>query len=297
MTTPSIDITGIQQGNRRAIARGISLLENQPVIAALPGPSRRIPIIGITGPPGAGKSTLSDQLIQSLVDRQAKVAVLCVDPSSPFHAGALLGDRLRMNRWYQHPDVYIRSLSSRGSSGGLHPRLPEITALLQLAPFDYILVETVGIGQSEVAIATLADVCLLVLVPEAGDDIQALKSGIMEVADFFVVNKADRPGAPALKSALEGAIRLHPDASQPTTPVLLVSALQQTGIAELLNAITVQLAAPRQKDPRLLAGIAWQMIAQRRLFPLTVAQLAEDIRNEQQTGPFSLSSFLLRYSR
>src|SRR5690606_31131265 len=129
-------------------------------------------IIGITGPPGAGKSTLVDSLIGLLVNSGKKIAVLCVDPSSPFNHGALLGDRIRMNDWYVHPNVFIRSLATRGSMGGLHPKIIEITDLLKAFQFDHILIETVGVGQSEVEIAGLADVTAVVVVPEAGDEVQ-----------------------------------------------------------------------------------------------------------------------------
>lgn len=155
-------------------------------------------MIGITGPPGAGKSTLTDALIGEMVRAGNKVAVLCVDPSSPFNMGALLGDRIRMSEWYTNPNVFIRSLATRGSLGGLHPKIVEITELLKAASFDYILVETVGVGQSEVEIAGLADVTIVVLVPESGDDIQVMKAGLMEIADLYIVNKSDRPGADLL---------------------------------------------------------------------------------------------------
>src|SRR5205085_8969185 len=139
-------------------------------------------IIGITGPPGAGKSTLVDALIGEMVQQQKKVGVLCVDPSSPFNLGALLGDRIRMSEWYDHPNVFIRSLATRGSLGGLHPKIIEITDLTRAAPFDYIIVETVGVGQSEIEIAGLADCTIVTLVPEAGDAVQTMKAGLMEIA-------------------------------------------------------------------------------------------------------------------
>ena len=158
-------------------------------------PPADIPVIGITGPPGAGKSTLADALIGHYVNEQKRVAVICIDPSSSLYFGALLGDRIRMSDWYNHPSVFIRSLATRGSLGGLHPRAIEIADLLKQAPFDCILIETVGVGQNEMAIAGLADTTLVVLAPEAGDDIQSMKAGLLEVADIFVVNKSDRPDA------------------------------------------------------------------------------------------------------
>lgn len=194
-----IDVKNIRaEKNVRKLARLISIVENEIdnyglLLSAL-SPSSAV-TIGITGPPGAGKSTLTDALINEMILRGKSVAVICVDPSSPFHHGALLGDRIRMNRWYNHPDVYIRSLASRGSLGGLHPNTIEVADVLKSMWFDYVIIETVGVGQSEVEIAKLADVTVVVLVPEAGDDIQTMKAGLMEVADVFVVNKSDRPGA------------------------------------------------------------------------------------------------------
>ena len=147
-----------------------------------------------------------DALIKQFTGDGKKLAILCVDPSSSFHSGALLGDRIRMNRWYNNPLVFIRSLASRGAVGGLNPRIFQITDLLANAGFDYILIETVGVGQTEVDITRLADQVVLVLVPESGDDIQTMKSGIMEIGDIFVVNKSDRPGAEQFLHSLKSSI-------------------------------------------------------------------------------------------
>ncbi len=185
-------------GDFRGLARTISLVENEvegyeDLLMKLKPSSAKI--IGVTGAPGAGKSSLTDALIFEMVNDKKKVGVICVDPSSPFNRGALLGDRIRMSEWYNHPDVFIRSLSSKGSLGGLHPKIIEISDVMKSAPFDYIIIETVGVGQSEVDIAALADVTIVMLVPEGGDAIQTMKAGLMEVADIFVINKFDRPGA------------------------------------------------------------------------------------------------------
>src|SRR6185295_4922148 len=163
---------------------------------------RNIPLIGITGPPGAGKSSLVNSLISQLLSakpssgkKNFKIGVVTVDPTSPFNFGSLLGDRIRMSQHFNHPDVFIRSLATRGSLGGLSEKIAEVTDLMKSAPFDFLFVETVGVGQSEVEIAGLADTTIVVLVPEAGDEVQTMKAGLMEIADIFVVNKADHVDA------------------------------------------------------------------------------------------------------
>ncbi|WP_126972421.1 methylmalonyl Co-A mutase-associated GTPase MeaB [Gynurincola endophyticus] len=263
----------IQQGNVRSIARSISLVENEvtgyeQLLSSLPDKS--IPLIGITGPPGAGKSTLTDALTAQLIQKGKRVAILCVDPSSPFHQGAILGDRIRMSRWYNHPNVYIRSLATRGALGGLHPKIIELTEILKAAPFDYILLETVGVGQSEVEIAGLADVTLVVLVPEAGDEIQTMKSGLMEIADVFVVNKADRPGSDTMIKNL----RLMVHEAHQTKPIVATQANQEIGIENLIRSIDQTLLKTNErllKDRLIIEKIYW-IIQQHRM---------KDIRKEE----------------
>lgn len=192
----------IRTGEAGALARAITIVENdlegaQELLTSLQHTATP-KLVGITGPPGAGKSTLVNALLPEWTNAGKKVAVIAVDPSSPFHFGSLLGDRIRMSRFYNHPQVFIRSLASRGALGGLHPRIFEITDVVKEAGFDLIIIETVGVGQSEVEIAGIADCTVVTLVPEAGDMIQTMKAGLLEIADLFVVNKADRPEADKL---------------------------------------------------------------------------------------------------
>jgi len=231
----------IQTGDIKALARCISLVENEyqdyeELLLQLPA-NHHTKIIGVSGPPGAGKSTLVDGLIGELVKHEKKVAVLCVDPSSPFNMGAVLGDRIRMNQWYTHPQVFIRSLASRGSMGGLHPKIIEITELVKAGNFDYIILETVGVGQSEIEIAGLADITVVVLVPEAGDEIQTMKAGLMEIADVFVVNKSDRPDADAFVTNLRMMLAPTFSTHKKEVPIVKTVASEGKGIEELYLVI------------------------------------------------------------
>lgn len=281
----------------KALARSISLVENeQPgyesMLQSLPASPARI--IGITGPPGAGKSTLVDAMIGLLVDAGKKVGVLCVDPSSPFNLGALLGDRIRMSDWYTHPDVFIRSLATRGSMGGLHPKIIEITDLLKAFGFDYIIVETVGVGQSEIEIAGLADVTVVVVVPEAGDEVQTMKAGLMEIADVFVVNKADRPDADLFVRNLR--LMLAPTFSKHyhEVPVIKTVASQKEGITELLDIILHQTQKAHVSDRNfwLLAEKAFYLIEQKRMKDVDKVTLKKEIELLWQKGSFNLYKFI-----
>lgn len=289
----------IQQGHIKSLARCISLVEN-----AVPGydalmqmlPPSSTPIIGITGPPGAGKSTLTDALIHHWVTAGKRVGVLCVDPSSPFNLGALLGDRIRMSDWYNHPSVFIRSLATRGSLGGLHPRILEIADLMTAAPFDYVIVETVGVGQSEIEIAGLADTTLVVLVPEAGDEVQTMKAGLMEIAQLFVVNKADRPDADQfvhnLRLMLAPAYRDH---AHDAIPILKTVASKREGIAALAEAIEKHISEGVVNIRRswLLAEKAYWLIQQHRMQDIDKQELK--LKLEAMSEQVNLYRFIKQY--
>lgn len=291
-------LQGLQSGDVKSLARTISLVENRiagfdELLQSLPPVNT--PVLGITGPPGAGKSSLVDALIGHWVASGKKVGVLCVDPSSPFNFGALLGDRIRMSAWYEHPDVFIRSLATRGSLGGLHPMIIEITDVMKAAGFDYVIVETVGVGQSEIEIAGLADVTVVVVVPEAGDEVQTMKAGLMEIADVFVVNKSDRPDADMFVRNLR--LMMAPAFQQKQHPVEIIKtvATTQEGVAQLADAITAAWAYGRQSERKywLLAEKAYQLIQHQRMNDVSKTALLQVIR---ATGDaFNLYQFIKRF--
>jgi LAO/AO transport system kinase len=229
-------------GDQRTLSRLISLLERgdpraAKVLRSIDPHTGAAYTIGITGPPGAGKSTIVDRLTELLRGQGLTVGIIGVDPSSPFSGGALLGDRVRMQRHYLDPGVFIRSVATRGHSGGLSRIVKGIIRLLDAARTDIVLVETVGVGQTELGIVGVADTILLTLVPESGDAIQTLKAGVMEVADIYLVNKADRGGADHLAAAINAMVQMVNAHSDWSPPALLTTAQSGQGIEELWDRI------------------------------------------------------------
>jgi LAO/AO transport system kinase len=232
----------VRQGDTRAVARAISLVEDEaeqarPLLAALFPHAGRALVVGVTGPPGAGKSSLVDRLTALLRAQGRSVGVIAVDPSSPWTGGAILGDRIRMQAHATDPEVFIRSMATRGHLGGLAAATSDVVAVLAAAGKDVVLVETVGVGQDEVEIVGTADVSVVVLVPGLGDEVQALKAGIMEIADVFVVNKADREGADRVVAEIESMLSLLPSDEAPPAIVRTV-ATRDEGTAALAEAVT-----------------------------------------------------------
>ena len=283
----------------KTLSRSISLVENE-----VPGyeellqnlPLTGAKIIGITGAPGAGKSSMTDVLIGEMIKDNKKVGILCIDPSSPFNKGALLGDRIRMSQWYNHPNVFIRSLASRGALGGLHPRIIEISDLIKAAEFDYVIIETVGVGQSEVDIAGLAEITIVMLVPEGGDVIQTMKAGLMEVADIFVVNKFDRPGAEQFYNHLKKMLSPAFNNKVGNIPVFKTVASEGVGIKELYTAIKTGTYNPMSdKHILLLAQRAWALIARSKMENINMEAMKMEIRNLITSGEFNLYKYTRKF--
>ncbi len=289
---------GVMEGNFLLLAKAISQIENKAegtdVFLQSLAPVA-IPIIGITGPPGAGKSTIINALITDWVNNKKKVAVLSVDPSSPFHQGAILGDRIRMKDWYLHPNVYIRSLAARGHLGGVNSAMLSLTTLMQSVGFDCIVIETVGVGQSEVEVASLADTTVVVLVPEAGDEVQMMKSGLLEIANVFVVNKSDRPNAQIFVNHLRQMIIENAGSNPPQ--VISTIATEKEGIAELQLAIEQHhesLSLDGNKKEIFLNKVM-QLILAHKMNQVAVDQIKIKLALEYKQANFNIFKFAQQF--
>ena len=233
----------LEAGDQRALARAITLIERQDpagdeLLMALRPRTGTARVVGVTGSPGSGKSTLTDAIIAKYREAGERVGVVAIDPSSPFSGGAILGDRIRMMRWHDDPGVFIRSMATRGHLGGLAAATLQVVALLDAAGFDHVIVETVGVGQSEIDVVDAADTTVLVLTPGAGDGVQAFKAGVMEIADVFCVNKADLPGADRVRQDVRAALDLAmPAADAWRPPIVATVASSGEGVDDLLVRI------------------------------------------------------------
>lgn len=280
----------------KSVARALTVVENE-----LAGAdellknlrfTKNTPIIGITGPPGAGKSTLVNNLIGQLIGKGNKIAVLAIDPTSPFNFGSLLGDRIRMSNHFNSPDVFIRSLATRGSLGGLSAKTIEMTDVLRAAGFDYVLIETVGVGQSEIEIAGLADLTFVILVPESGDEIQNIKSGLMEIADAFIINKADRADADLFANNLKKIIHQKETLE---IPVFKTIATTNEGIDEITQFILSTQNIKNTRKEFLLAEKTYKLIQQKRMAGIDKKKLRQDIAEALKVEGFNLYNFVERY--
>lgn len=287
--SPSDIIARVLEGQPRAVARAISLAENASpdapeVLAAIYPKTGSSLVVGITGSPGAGKSTLVDRLAAFYRGQGHRVGVIAVDPSSPFSGGAILGDRIRMKNLATDPGVFIRSMATRGNLGGLARATGDAVAVLDAAGFGRIIVETVGVGQDEVDIVKMADVCVVVLVPGMGDDVQAIKAGIMEIGDVFAINKADREGVLRTEKELENMMSIGHRDDMWAPPIVKTIATADQGIDELSTAIDSYVAF-LESNVDLHAGRR-ERIAAQRILDLLRERLLRDALARLGPGAF-----------
>ena len=280
-------IEKILNGEPRFVARAITKIENGSddaveLMKSIYANTGRAEIIGITGSPGAGKSSLVDKLSLYFKDKGHKIGIVCIDPSSPFSGGAILGDRIRMAELGTNKNVFIRSMATRGNLGGLSRATVDAVAILDAAGFDKVIIETVGVGQDEVEIVKTADVSVVVLVPGMGDDIQAIKAGIMEIGDVFAINKADREGVLRTQKELEALLSLahRPDMWNP--PIVKTIATENKGIEDLVTAIESYTEFHKQAGEASL--VRKKAIARWRLLELLQERLLNDLLKRNGTG-------------
>jgi LAO/AO transport system kinase len=302
-------------GDVKALARAISWVENDDpraleILKDAFKKGRDVPIIGITGPAGVGKSSLTDQLIAFYRNKGKKVGVVAVDPSSPFTGGAILGDRIRMQRHYVDKGVFIRSMATRGKLGGIAATTFDVIDLINAAGYDIILIETVGVGQDEVDIVKIAHTTVVVLMPGLGDEVQAMKAGLMEIADLLVVNKSDRPEAEKMEAELQASLSLYHSTSQWSTPILKTVATSNIGVDSLAESIEkhqqflrasgqLQQKLLKQSRERLIDSLEYQItsrIIEEGVERFAISQKINDIA-ERKTDPRSVVLELLDHFR
>jgi LAO/AO transport system kinase len=279
-------IQSLRSGDPRSLARAISIVENRlpgwaELLKALFPQTGHARILGLTGAPGAGKSTLVDQLAKHYRKENRTVGIIAVDPTSPYTGGAILGDRIRMQDHFSDPGIYIRSMATRGSLGGLARTTADVATVMDASGRDLIMIETVGVGQDEVDIVRLADVTVVILVPGMGDDVQSIKAGIMEIADIFVINKSDREGAERVEREIRALQSLAIRSDHWTPSIVKTVASDGTGIGELVAAITEYEAYLQKENLVLQHSIEnWQ----ERLIEMLRDSLLERARDQMQDG-------------
>jgi LAO/AO transport system kinase len=279
-------IDQLRAGDVRTLARAISVVENRApgwsvLLKALFPHSGKARVLGLTGPPGAGKSTLVDQLARRYRKDKRTLGIIAVDPTSPYTGGAILGDRIRMQEHFADPGIYIRSMATRGSLGGLARTTADVTTVLDAAGRDLVMIETVGVGQDEVDIVRLADITILILVPGMGDDVQTIKAGIMEIADIFVINKSDRDGAENVEREIRTLQSLAIRSDGWTPPIVKTVASEGTGIEELVGAVSNYEAYLQQKNLALHKSVEnWEQ----RLVEMLREALLEKARGHMTDG-------------